>query len=81
MPIHEYRCQECGATLELLVGIGRNSDTMQCSACGGERLERLMSAAAAVMGSAGVNNPVGSTCCGSEPGVQGCRPGSCCGAG
>jgi putative FmdB family regulatory protein len=80
MPIYEYKCEDCGHVTELIVGIGRNSDGLECSACGGSSLEQLMSAPAASV----VNEPSGlaggSTCCGSSPSHKGCVPGSCCGS-
>jgi putative FmdB family regulatory protein len=79
MPIHEYKCEDCGSTVELLVGIGRNSDEVKCGKCGGSRLEKLMSATAGVVKD-GPLHMEGSTCCGGNPSTQGCIPGSCCGA-
>ncbi|MBI4962209.1 MAG: zinc ribbon domain-containing protein [Desulfomonile tiedjei] len=46
MPIHEYKCADCGEINEFLVGIGRNSDELVCRGCGGSHLEALISAAA-----------------------------------
>ena len=80
MPIHEYRCVDCGEVSELLVGIGRNSDNLSCRSCGGSNLEELMSASAISIKDAPGGQPMGSTCCGSDPSKQGCVPGSCCGA-
>lgn len=80
MPIHEYRCAECGKVSELLVGIGRNSDELTCRSCGGTNLEELMSASAISIKDNLSESPVGSTCCGSDPSHKGCVPGSCCGA-
>ncbi|MEJ2717019.1 MAG: zinc ribbon domain-containing protein [Deltaproteobacteria bacterium] len=80
MPIHEYKCSDCGALNELLVGIGRNSDDLTCRSCGGTRLERLMSASSISIRSESEISPVGTTCCGSNPSDKGCVPGSCCGS-
>ena len=80
MPIYEFKCADCGEVSELLSGIGRNSDDTKCPICGGHRLEKLMSAASIGVRSSPENQPVGSTCCGSDPSKQGCIPGSCCGA-
>ncbi len=79
MPIYEYRCRDCGGLIELLLGIGRNSDELICKSCGSFRLEPLISASAI-----SVKNPTerlagASTCCGGTPPEQGCVPGSCCG--
>jgi len=79
MPIREYKCAQCGKVSELLVGIGRNSDEVVCSHCGGKDLEALMSAASFAIKGEGVPGPMGSTCCGSSPSATGCTPGSCCG--
>lgn len=79
MPIHEYRCADCGHVSELLVGIGRNSDQLVCASCGSAQIEALMSAAS-ISVKAGPPGPIpGSTCCGSNPSAKGCVPGSCCG--
>ncbi len=80
MPIYEYRCSECGHVSELLVGIGRNSDDLVCSSCGGSQLEQLMSASAFSINNAPAGHAQGSTCCGSDPSSKGCVPGSCCGS-
>lgn len=82
MPIHEYRCLDCGNVCELLVGIGRNSDNPVCRSCGGSKLEQLMSVAAvSVKPHLPSQAPgAGSTCCGSSPSNKGCTPGSCCGS-
>jgi len=46
MPIHEYKCADCGEISEFIVGIGRNSDELVCRGCGGVRLECLISSSA-----------------------------------
>ena len=46
MPIYEFRCRKCKAVNEFLVrGAGLEAGTA-CPDCGGERLDKLMSAAA-----------------------------------
>ncbi|MBI5252058.1 MAG: zinc ribbon domain-containing protein [Desulfomonile tiedjei] len=80
MPIHEYRCSDCGGVSELLVGIGRNSDQLVCASCGGSRLEKLISAPATPVITDSVSHAGGTTCCGSNPSHKGCVPGSCCGS-
>lgn len=80
MPIHEYKCADCGEVSELLVGIGRNSDDLKCRCCGGGRLEKLMSASAISIAADSAGQPAASTCCGGVPSDQGCVPGSCCGS-
>ncbi len=79
MPIHEYRCRNCGQVIELLVGIGRNSDEQVCSHCGSNDLEALMSAASFAIKGGTAAMGTGSTCCGGVPSDKGCVPGSCCG--
>ena len=80
MPIHEYKCSDCGHVSELLVGIGRNSDDLVCASCGGSGLEQLMSAPAVSINGEPADHAGGSTCCGSNPSNKGCVPGSCCGS-
>lgn len=81
MPIHEYRCADCGTVDEYLVGIGRNSDIVACKSCGGDKLEKLMSAASVNVNNSSNAGPfAGSTCCGGTPSDKGCVPGSCCGS-
>lgn len=81
MPIHEYKCSDCGHVSELIVGIGRNSDDLTCSNCGSSKLEQLMSAASFSV-SPTLPGPMGggSTCCGGTPSSKGCTPGQCCGS-
>lgn len=40
MPLYTYHCQDCDKASELLMGA---SDTPACPACGGTRMERLLS--------------------------------------
>ncbi|MFN7978768.1 MAG: zinc ribbon domain-containing protein [Vicinamibacterales bacterium] len=40
MPLYEYRCQECDHGFELLV---RESTTLECPACHGQKLEKQLS--------------------------------------
>lgn len=51
MPLYDYRCTACDQTFELLL---RASATPVCPACGGERLERLVSRPAPQGKSAGL---------------------------
>ncbi|MCA1961818.1 MAG: hypothetical protein LDL33_13615 [Desulfomonile sp.] len=80
MPIHEFRCSNCGEVGEYLVGIGRNSDDLVCKSCGADKLERLMSAPAVSVNNQPSSRESGSTCCGPNPSREGCVPGSCCGS-
>ncbi len=40
MPLYSYHCTKCDNEFELLIG---SADVPACPACGGEKLERLMS--------------------------------------
>ena len=68
MPIYEYRCDDCDKEFETLVL--RKSEVVQCPACGGEHLSRLISAHA-------VGHGMPDTACGSAP----CSPAPMCGGG
>ena len=46
MPLYEYRCEECGAQFEKLVGAS-NRDDVECAECGAERTQRQVSTFAA----------------------------------
>ncbi|MDD4730721.1 MAG: zinc ribbon domain-containing protein [Desulfovibrio sp.] len=78
MPLHEYRCQECGAEFVELVG---HADTAPCCPqCGASDAEQLLSAPGAVgLRPDSLPDAQGHGCCGSRPGEKGCVPGSCCG--
>ncbi len=61
MPIYDYRCRDCGTVSEVLVR-GEDSASARCASCGGENLERLLTASYTIrMESAGDG---GQTCCG-----------------
>ncbi len=82
MPIREFSCEDCGAEIELLVGIGRNSAEEVCSSCGSVRLKPLMSVASISVSNSGPMPTEMGSCCGSNPSTAGCAgPGSCCGSG
>ena len=42
MPIYEYECRRCGKIFEILVH-GRDRKTVQCPACSGGSVARVMS--------------------------------------
>ena len=75
MPIYEYQCESCGAINEYIVFDGHEG--LQCKACQGSNLRKLMSAHN-IKGSSGpVAGQAGGGCCGS---LNSCgTPGSCCG--
>ncbi|MDY6794049.1 MAG: zinc ribbon domain-containing protein [Actinomycetota bacterium] len=62
MPIYEFKCGECGAVSEVFLRDGDLSKA-RCPSCGGEDMEKLLSAFHTVHG--GSNAP-GTTCCGRE---------------
>ena len=70
MPIHEYRCTECGHEFEELV---RNEkQKVACEKCGSRKLERKLSVFAAVV------NPTSSNTCAKG---MACPQGACCSGG
>jgi putative FmdB family regulatory protein len=44
MPLYEYVCRKCQGEFELLI---RGDETPECPKCGGRKLEKLLSVAAA----------------------------------
>ncbi|TET58328.1 MAG: zinc ribbon domain-containing protein [Dehalococcoidia bacterium] len=59
MPIHDFRCLECGKVSEVLVR--GTEQTLRCPDCGSANLERLISSSYVVK--TGSQAP-GTTCCG-----------------
>jgi putative FmdB family regulatory protein len=74
MPIYEYRCKTCGEESELLV-LG-DDDPITCKKCGGDKLEKLMSAHSSLTASPSREAPLPGGCCGTPNSCW--RPGSCC---
>jgi len=63
MPIYEFRCRNCGAISEYLLGPGQG-ETITCRHCGSPGVERILSAAAVLRAE---RKPTrGHTCCGRE---------------
>ncbi len=52
MPIYEYRCSECEERFEKLVRLGTSTSEIECPKCGGQRVEKLISAFCARLSSA-----------------------------
>ena len=50
MPIYSYKCKECGAVFDLLVGVGKDSAEPQCPECKSKRFARILSTFAVRMG-------------------------------
>lgn len=63
MPIYEYRCNDCGAISEFLVGLGSKGEGLTCKQCGGSQLEKMLSVSHSVMSE---KRSPGHTCCGRE---------------
>jgi putative FmdB family regulatory protein len=62
MPIYEYRCNDCGERVEVLLHSRKTAPP--CPHCGSLLLERLFSVPHVVRGAAG--RAKGQTCCGQE---------------
>jgi len=62
MPVYEYRCENCGEQIEVLVRSGA-STTLTCPNCGSPRLEKLLSVPYVISGE---RRPAGLTCCGRD---------------
>jgi putative FmdB family regulatory protein len=63
MPIYEYECSECGKVSEIMVGIGAQSDALQCKYCSSTTLNKILSFTSIATTS---SRPRGRTCCGRE---------------
>jgi len=42
MPMYSYRCRNCSATFDLLVGLTADEEEPKCVNCGSNDLERLL---------------------------------------
>jgi putative FmdB family regulatory protein len=71
MPLFEFRCSACNRDFELLI---RSGDRALCPQCGTERVEKLLSEAAAPMVAGTRSLPMASAC---PPGEAPCSP-TCC---
>lgn len=63
MPIYEYRCNNCGATSEFLVGIGSKGGALNCKQCESPQLEKMLSISHSLKSE---KRSPGYTCCGRE---------------
>ena len=66
MPIYDYRCDECGATYDVLHKVREIQDDVVCPSCGSAKHTRLISAPSVSMG-------------GRQNDAPPCADGSCCG--
>lgn len=71
MPLYEYHCNSCNADVELLVR--STAEIPECSECGSQKLEKLLSVAAAP-NMAGGSLPVHNT---APPAQGGCGRSQC----
>jgi putative FmdB family regulatory protein len=72
MPLYEYRCQDCDHGFELLV---RESTTLECPSCHGDKLEKQLSVFAVGAAAGASRLPMAAGPCGSCGHPDG--PGSC----
>lgn len=59
MPLFEYRCEQCDHVFEVLV---RGAETVECPGCQSQRVEKLLSTAAAHVNESGQSLPVAPSC-------------------
>jgi len=64
MPIYEYRCNQCGKVIEILVGVGSYSDSLVCQHCGSHNLEKILSVSSFTVTDS--SRAPWTTCCGRE---------------
>ena len=75
MPIYEYRCNECGNVVEVLVNSGAAPDQqLSCQVCSSSDMEKILSASAISMGGSSESAP---SCCGIDSPCA--DPKRCCG--
>ncbi len=72
MPIYEYRCRDCGKTLEALRRMGQGPEGLNCASCGGANLVQKLSVFATT--SSASSSPGGPAPCGAP---HRCPPGGC----
>jgi putative FmdB family regulatory protein len=72
VPLFEYRCQDCDHGFELLV---RESTTLECPACHGDKLEKQLSVFAVGADGRSAGRPMAAGPCGACGHPDG--PGSC----
>jgi putative FmdB family regulatory protein len=72
MPLFEYRCRDCDHGFELLV---RESTTLECPACHGDKLEKQLSVFAVGADGRSAGRPMAAGPCGACGHPDG--PGSC----
>ncbi len=43
MPIYEFKCRDCGKTMETICRMGEDGSNLACPHCGGKNLQKLLS--------------------------------------
>ena len=51
MPIYSYKCKQCGAIFDFLVGVGTGDEELKCPKCNSKNLLKLLSTFGVRMGS------------------------------
>ncbi|MGE3408782.1 MAG: zinc ribbon domain-containing protein [Pirellulales bacterium] len=74
MPLYEYNCENCGQPFEVLVRCGEQPE---CPACGGKKLQKLLSVPAAHTGGTKEMLPVCNPPAAGGCGAPWCGQGSC----
>lgn len=76
MPLFEYRCADCAAVSEVLVGVGAgsNDQTVRCEHCGSIKVSKLLSRINIGRSLAAFSQPCGEAAC---PAPSGCCGGAC----
>lgn len=64
MPIYEFQCQKCGATLEALRRMGQGPEGLVCPQCGSKKLEQKFSSFATSAAASSGSSSYGSSGCG-----------------
>ena len=64
MPIYEYRCKDCGAISEFLIGVNQDRAEIRCEQCASTKVEKVFSQSHISKGGVGINGSIGETCCG-----------------
>jgi len=70
MPIYEYDCQKCSASVEVLL-LGQEQP--ECPSCGSKKLQRKLSVVANSFGHKQSTEPVAGNCGRPQCGMHGCQ--------
>lgn len=61
MPLHTYKCRECGEKFDLLVGVTVEKTEIKCKKCKSKNVEKIFGTFS-VGGPGGKSNSSGSSC-------------------